>query len=172
VQRDPDAGPLEFVIDVTEMVFFHGYGSAVTWDKIEKIVSRYHQRAVAEYERVGFLVTVDHGLFRVPRALHKKSSDESEFYCSGRDRRRFRGFVTIGRGQEGVDYEALLLEQGAARRGSGSLGEEEGRRSDGANYYVRRGAASAAGSSCQAKGPMARFLGFSTGKKAPLAAGL
>jgi len=88
-----------------------GYSSPVTWNKIEEIVNRYHLRAMADYEPVGFMVTVDRGLYRVRRAFRKKDSNESEFYFGGKDRRQFRGFVTIGREMDGADYEACLFEQ-------------------------------------------------------------
>ena len=106
-----DGLDVEFVIDVTEVTLFQGYSSAYTWNKIEEIVNQYHLRAMAEYERVGFLVTVDHGLYRVKRAFRKRNSDESEFYFGGKDRRRFHGFVTIGRERDAGDYEASLLDQ-------------------------------------------------------------
>lgn len=106
-----DGLDVEFVIDVTELMLFDGYSSPVTWNKIEEIVNRYHLRAMADYERVGFIVTVDRGLYRVRRAFRKKDSNESEFYFGGKDRRRFRGFVTIGREMDGADYEACLFEQ-------------------------------------------------------------
>jgi hypothetical protein len=64
-----------------------------------------------EYERVGFLVIADHGLYRVRRAFQKRRLDESEFYYGGKDKRRFHGYVTIGRESEGIDYEALLFER-------------------------------------------------------------
>jgi len=83
----------------------------VTWNKIEEIVNRYHRCAAAEYERVGFLVDLDHGLYRVKRAYRKKNRNESDFYYGGGDKRRFRGFVTIGREREGGDYQALLFEE-------------------------------------------------------------
>jgi len=102
---------VEFVVDVTEWMLHSGYASPVTWSQIDKAISRYHKKAVAEYERVGFLVTTDHGLYRVKRAFRKKGSDESEFYYGGKDKRRFRGYVTVGRDGEGIDYEALLFEQ-------------------------------------------------------------
>jgi len=47
----------------------------------------------------------------VRRAFRKKHSNESEFYFGGKDRRRFHGFVTIGREPDGADYEAWLFEQ-------------------------------------------------------------
>lgn len=106
-----DGLDVEFVIDVTESMLFGGYGSPITWNKIEEIVNRCHLRAMGEYERVGFLVTVDRGLYRIRRAFRKRNSKESEFYFGGKDRRRFHGFVTIGREREGADYEAWLLEQ-------------------------------------------------------------
>ena len=106
-----DGLDVEFVLDVTEWMLFSGYTSPVTWEQIERIVNQYHKEATAEYERVGFLVVVDHGLFRVKRAYRKKTLNESEFYYGGKDRRRFQGFVTIGRDQDGVDHEALLFEQ-------------------------------------------------------------
>lgn len=106
-----DGLDVEFVIDLSEHMLFHGYSSRITWDKIEQIVNQYHLRAVSEYERVGFLVTVDHGLYRVKRAFRKKSSSESEFYFGGKDKRRFNGYVTIGRERDGADYEAWLFEQ-------------------------------------------------------------
>jgi hypothetical protein len=105
-----DGLDVEFVRDVTEEMLFSGYGSPVTWNKIEEIINRYHRRAAAEYERVGFLVDLDHGLYRVKRAFRKKNSNESELYYGAADKRRFRGFVTIGRDQDGTDYEALLFE--------------------------------------------------------------
>ena len=106
-----DGLDVEFVTDVTELMLFRGYCTPITWSKIEGIVNQYHRRAMSEYERVGFLVTVDRGLYRVRRAFRKKNSRESEFYFGGKDRRRFRGFVTIGREREGADYEAWLFEQ-------------------------------------------------------------
>jgi hypothetical protein len=71
---------VELVLDVTERMLHDGYASPVTWSQIDRSVNRYQQKAMAEYARVGFLVTADHGLYRVKRALLKKSSDESEFY--------------------------------------------------------------------------------------------
>ena len=106
-----DGLDVEFVIDVTEMMLYSGYASPITWERIERIVNQYHRDAFVEYERVGFLVICDHGLYRVKRAYRKKSSNESEFYFGGKDKRRFHGFVTVGRDQEGIDYEALLFEQ-------------------------------------------------------------
>lgn len=102
---------VEFVLDVTEWMLLHGFASPVTWTKSEEIVNRYHLRAMGEYERVGFLITVDRGLYRVKRAFRKKNSNESEFYFGGKDRRCFHGFVTIGREPDGAGYEARLLEQ-------------------------------------------------------------
>jgi hypothetical protein len=106
-----DGLDVEFVIDVTEWMLHDGYASPVTWSQIEKAVNRYQQKALKEYERVGFLVIADHGRFRMKRAFHKKSPHESEFYLRGNDKRRFHEYVTIGRDSEGIDYEALLFEQ-------------------------------------------------------------
>jgi len=106
-----DGLDVEFVMDVTEVMLFQGYGSPLTWSKLEEIVNRYHLRAMGEYERVGFLITVDRGLYRVRRAFRKRNSKESEFYFGGKDRRHFHGFVIIGREREGADYEAELFEQ-------------------------------------------------------------
>jgi Domain of unknown function (DUF4263) len=106
-----DGLDVEFVIDVTEQMLFGGYSSAFTWNRIQEIVNQYHLRAMVEYERVGFLVTVDRGLYRVKRAFRKRNSSESEFSFGGKDRRRFQGFVTIGRERDAGDYEAWLLEQ-------------------------------------------------------------
>lgn len=106
-----DGLDVEFVPDVTEMMLHSGFSSPVTWNKIEKIVNDYHSKAAAEYERVGLLVTYDHGLFRVKRAYKKKNANESDFYHGGKDKRRFHGFVTIGRDSDGVDYEARMFEQ-------------------------------------------------------------
>jgi hypothetical protein len=111
--REPayDGLDVEFVIDVTGWMLHKGYASPATWSQIEKVVNRYHRKALEEYERVGFLVTDDHGRYRVRKAFHKKNSRESEFYFGGKDKRRFHGYVTIGRDSEGIDYEALLFEQ-------------------------------------------------------------
>jgi len=106
-----DGLDVEFVVDVTERILFQGYSSPITWNKIEQIVNQYHRRALSEYERVGFIVTVDHGLYRVRGALHKKTSNESEFYFGGKDRRRFHRFVTIGRELDKADHQAYLFEQ-------------------------------------------------------------
>ncbi len=106
-----DGLDVEYVIDFTDRMLFQGFASPITWNKIEQIVNQFHRRAMAEYERVGFLVTVHRGLYRVRRAFRKKNSNESEFYFGGKDKRRFHGFVTIGREQEGADYEAWLFEQ-------------------------------------------------------------
>ncbi len=102
---------VEFVNDVTEMMLHGGYSSPTTWNKIEKIVNEYHGNAASEYERVGLLVTYEHGLYRVKRAFKKRNLDESEFYFGGKDKRRFHGYVTIGRDSDGVGYEARLFEQ-------------------------------------------------------------
>jgi hypothetical protein len=106
-----DGLDVEFVTDVTELMLFQGYCSPVTWSKIEGIVNQYHRRAMSEYERVGFLITIDHGLYRVRGAFRKRDFKESEFYFGGKDRRQFHGFVTIGRERDGADYEAWLFEQ-------------------------------------------------------------
>lgn len=106
-----DGLDVEFVIDVTEQMLFQGYGSSVTWNKIEEIVNSYHLRAMSEYKRVGFIITADRGIYRVKRAFRKKDSHESEFYFGGKDKRKYRGFVTIGREMDGADYEAYLFEQ-------------------------------------------------------------
>jgi hypothetical protein len=103
---------LEFVWDVTKHMRYSGYATPVTWNQIEKIINRYHVRVMKDYERVGFLVIVEHGVYRVKRAYQKKSpAVESEFYYGSKDKRRFRGFVTVAREPEGVDYEAELFEQ-------------------------------------------------------------
>jgi hypothetical protein len=106
-----DGLDVEFVIDVTEWMLHSGYASPVTWRKIEEAINRYRHKAMEEYERVGFLVVREHGLFRVKKAFHKKNARENEFYFEGKDKRRFRGYVTIGRDDEGVEYEAILFEQ-------------------------------------------------------------
>jgi hypothetical protein len=106
-----DGLDVEFVIDMTEQMLYAGYGSPVTWNKIEQVINKYHRQAMEDYERVGFLVTVDHGLYRVKRAYHKKNPDlESDFYYGAKDRRRFHGFITIGREPDGMDYEAQQFE--------------------------------------------------------------
>ncbi len=106
-----DGLDVNFVPDVTEWMLHSGYASPVTWTQIEKAINRYHQKALSEYERVGFAVIGDHGLYRVKRAFHKKSSRENEFYFGGKDKRRFHGYMTIGRDSQGIEYEALLFEQ-------------------------------------------------------------
>jgi len=110
-QEAYDGLDVEFVIDVTAQTLFYGFSSPLTWNKIEEIVNRYHQRAMADYERIGFLVTVDRGIYRVKPAFQKKDSQESEFYYGGKDRRRFNGYVTIGREMDGADFEGYLFEQ-------------------------------------------------------------
>lgn len=97
-----DGLDVEFVVDTTEHMLHSGYSSPYTWNQIERIVNAYHQKAMSEYARVGFLVTDECGLYRVKRASRKKHSDESEFYFGGKDKRRFRGFVTIARERDGV----------------------------------------------------------------------
>src|SRR5581483_3451801 len=101
---------VEFVPDVTEQMLFGNYANPVTWNKIEKIVNQYQQRALNDYERIGFMVVIDHGLYRVKRAYHKRNQLESGYYYGKTDKSRFRGFVTVGREQDGVDHEAKLLE--------------------------------------------------------------
>lgn len=101
---------VEFVRDVTEEMLYFGYASPSTWNKIEAIINRYHLSAMSEYERVGFLVTIDRGLYRVKRAFRKKNANESEFYYGGKDKRTFRGFVTFGRDPDGASYQAQLFE--------------------------------------------------------------
>lgn len=106
-----DGLDVEFVIDMTQRMLHQGYASPVTWNRIERVVNEYHKRAVSEYERVGFVVVIDKGLYRVRRAFRKRINNESEYYYGGKDRRRFRGFVTIGLDSEGADHLAYLFEQ-------------------------------------------------------------
>lgn len=106
-----DGLDVEFVMDVTDLMLHADYASPITWGRIERVVNEYHKKTLDEYQRVGFMITADHGRYRVKRAFHKKGSGESEYYYGGKDKRRFRGYVTIGRESEGVDYEALLFEQ-------------------------------------------------------------
>jgi hypothetical protein len=96
---------------MTEQMLHFGYSTPLTWNRIEQVVNAYHKRAMAEYARVGFMVRVDRGLYRVQRAFRKRNSNESDYYFGGKDKRRFHGFVTIGRDHEGADYETVLFEQ-------------------------------------------------------------
>jgi hypothetical protein len=105
-----DGLDVEFVVDVTERMLHGGYATPFTWQRIEKIINQYHEKSMSEYERVGLLIISDHGRYRVRRAYLKKNANESEYYYGGKDKRRFRGFVTIGRDSEGVAYEAQLFE--------------------------------------------------------------
>jgi hypothetical protein len=111
--REPAYGgvDVDFVIDDTAMILNHGLVSTLTRRQLEEAVNRYQRAILAEYQRVGFLVTDDHGLYRIKKAYRKKTADESEFYFSGKDRRRFRGFVTISRDSDGISYEATLFEE-------------------------------------------------------------
>jgi Domain of unknown function (DUF4263) len=103
---------VHFVVDFTKHMRYSGYASPVTWQQIERVINAYHLRAMEDYSRAGFLVSIEHGLYRVRRAYCKKAAAlESEFYCGKGDRRRFHGFVTIGRETDGMDYEARLFEQ-------------------------------------------------------------
>jgi hypothetical protein len=106
-----DGLDVEFVMDVTGWMLHDGYASPITWQRIERIVNQYHEKAMSKYERVGFLIVADHGRYRVKRAYYKKDASESEYYYGGKDKRRFQGFVTIGRDSEGVEYDAFLFEQ-------------------------------------------------------------
>lgn len=102
---------VDFVVDDTELILHHGLASTLTWRQLEKAINRYQRTILREYERVGFMVTDDHGLYRIKKAYRKKSPRESEFYFGGKDKRRFRGYVTVGRDSEGIGYEALLFEE-------------------------------------------------------------
>ncbi len=105
-----DGVDVDFVVDSTDSILYSGSSSTLTWRRVEEAVNRYQRKILGEYKRVGFLVTDDHGRYRIKRAYRKKNQQESEYYLSGKDKRRFRGFVTIGRESEGVEHEAALLE--------------------------------------------------------------
>jgi hypothetical protein len=110
--RDPAyAGvDVDFVLDLTESILHSGLQSSTTWRLVEEAVHRYQRKILGEYEQVGFMVTVDHGRYRVKKAYSKKNNRESEFYFSDKDKSRFRGYVTFGRESEGIEYEAKLFE--------------------------------------------------------------
>jgi hypothetical protein len=105
-----DGLDVEFVHDVTGLILHHGLYSTVTWRQLDQAVDLYQRAILQEYARIGFMVTDDHGLYRVKKAYCKKTQRESEFYFSGNDKHRFRRFVTFGRDSEGIAYEALLFE--------------------------------------------------------------
>ena len=73
-----------FVYDVTELMLYEGYASPVTWHQIENAINMYHRKTLDEYARVGFLVTTDHGRYRVKRAFQKRTPGESDYYYGGR----------------------------------------------------------------------------------------
>lgn len=86
---------------------------------IQDIVDKYHDRVLADYESLGTLIRFDKGRVQIGPAMQRKNNHlESEFYYSGGDRRRNRGWVTIKRDSEGlrqdVELFRLLLEQGAS----------------------------------------------------------
>ncbi len=80
-----DGLDIEYVVDVTEWMIHSGYASPVTWRQIEDAVNRYHRKALTEYEKSGFLVTGERGLYRVKRALKKKNDCENDYYFAGKD---------------------------------------------------------------------------------------
>jgi hypothetical protein len=75
---------VDFVVDDTGLILHHGLVSTLTWRQLEEAVNRYQRTILREYERVGFMVSDDHGLHRIKKAYRKKSPRESEFYFSGK----------------------------------------------------------------------------------------
>jgi hypothetical protein len=92
-------------------------------DTVLDLVGEYRQRLLAEYEELGFLVTQDHGRFRLAPALARRKRDaETPLYSSMADRRDPHRWFTVGRDAIGVAYEVELFEALISRR---SVTEDE-----------------------------------------------
>lgn len=80
--------------------------------QLQRIVDKYFDRALSDYQKVGFLVDCDHGRCRVKWAYRRKDpAAETEYYHSSADRRRLTEYVTVHRNEDGIAYEARLFEE-------------------------------------------------------------
>lgn len=73
-------------------------------------VGQYHRRLLGEYESNGFLITVDHGRYRVASALKRRTQEVADLYYAPADRRDRSRTITIHRDVDGVSYEIDLFE--------------------------------------------------------------
>jgi hypothetical protein len=86
---------------------------------IARVVDKYQERVLADYEALGILVRVERGRVQIGTALHLKAEGaESEYYHAPGDRRTHTGWVTVKRDNEGlradVELFQILLEQKAS----------------------------------------------------------
>jgi hypothetical protein len=96
---------------------------------IAKVVDKYHERVLADYQALGILVRVEEGRVQIGTALHLKADGaESEYYLAMGDRRTHTSWVTVKRDNEGLraDVELFqrLLDQRANERDMHRIFEE------------------------------------------------
>lgn len=86
---------------------------------IARVVDKYQERVLADYEALGILVRFVKGRAQIGPALHfKPERTESEYYYAPGDRRTHKSWVTVKRDNEGlradVELFQLLLDRKAS----------------------------------------------------------
>jgi hypothetical protein len=86
---------------------------------VARVVDKYHESVLADYEALGILVRVEKGRVQIGTALHLKAEGaESEYYHAPGDRRTHTSWVTVKRDNEGlradVELFQILLERKAS----------------------------------------------------------
>ncbi|HEV2740352.1 MAG TPA: Shedu anti-phage system protein SduA domain-containing protein [Candidatus Elarobacter sp.] len=83
--------------------------NCMLFETVQAAVRDYQQRLLAEFDNLGFLISEEHGRFRLGPAL-ARSDAESELYHGPADRRSNERWVTVSRDLVGVTYEVELFE--------------------------------------------------------------
>jgi hypothetical protein len=78
---------------------------------IERVVHNYRQHLLAEFSNLGFIVTIQHGRYRVGPALQSTEQLEGSLYYGRGDRRELTGrYYTVDRDLCGIQHEVEVFE--------------------------------------------------------------
>jgi hypothetical protein len=84
--------------------------SEVIFGYLDDLVSTYRRELLADFDDHGFLVSYQHGRYRVGPAMVPRAGLETRLYCGTADRRPNDRWYTVDRELLGVEYEAELFE--------------------------------------------------------------
>ena len=80
--------------------------------QLQRVVDKYYETVLADYQKVGILVDFEHGRCRVKWAYRKKDHlAETEYYTHRQTVGKLTDYVTVHREEAGIAYEARLFEE-------------------------------------------------------------
>jgi len=107
----PDTEPLRVGLGPFDDKVIRYGSNEDAYRRIEEVVAAYRERLLRELDNLGFLVSYDHGRYRVGPALRPNAVLEGELYLGVADNRRDSGrYYTVSRDFYGIQFEVEQFE--------------------------------------------------------------